>query len=595
MKSRRTRNAGRGLARPAVSAFVVLLACGALLTGCEASLVHTPRMSDAWSKGLPLGLASLNNPVAMAVDEAGSVYVVWSGLERDLRFVRLNERAGIEVDRALDLEVRSPQQPQMLLDPEGQLHLTWLDSRDGGLQLSYARLSAGGEVIQDSVALSNSELRAGRSTMALDPAGGTVEVFWSDTAASRPGCYHATVDRAAAVVTAEETLIPDGFRPSAQADAQGFVHLAWRVEPEVDDTKLYYAVYDPRGQVLGPITEIGEPLAQASLVGGPTAASTFDGPRIGLDGDQVYVAWVVEVRERGQRQAFTFYRAFPQPDLSQAAAAGAFDYPMPEVTARAVHVRAADPALTADPQFLVGQPERQVLVCSTQAVGPGNLEMLQSAAVDLQGGQIAGLEVVSATPGASMRPSVAADGQGYLHLVWIDTAGFERYRVVYASTAPGVQEVLNPVTVGEVVDQVLQASFSAVMLIGFLPLYLMWAIPAFLVMLVFYFASQEADLDQPLAFRGLVVAIVVHAVVKISTAGGVLARLGSGGLFESPVLYTIARWLVPLLITGLAVLLMRAYIRRSGTLSVFGSFLVFILSDAVLFSLVYLTPIMLLG
>ena len=75
--------------------------------------------------------------------------------------------------------------------------------------------------------------------MALDPVGRTVEVFWSDTAASRPGCYHSTVDGAGAVVTTEEMFIPDGFRPAAQADGQGFVHLAWRAEPEGEWEKAF--------------------------------------------------------------------------------------------------------------------------------------------------------------------------------------------------------------------------------------------------------------------------------------------------------------------------------------------------------------------
>ena len=218
-------------------------------------------------------------------------------------------------------------------------------------------------------------------------------------------------------------------------------------------------------------------MVQASLLGGPSGAAKFDGPEMGLDGELVYLAWTLEVRERGNLAVFTFYQTFPLPALGPRDAGGAFDYALPAVTSDPVFVRGVNPSLTGDPGYLVGQPEDQRMAAFTQAYGPRNLEMLQSAVLGLQTGQISDLEVVSATPGASMNPSIAVDGQGYQHLVWIDTAGFDRYKVLYASTAPQVQEVLNPVTVGEVVSQVLELGFGAVTVIGFLPLFLMWAIP----------------------------------------------------------------------------------------------------------------------
>jgi hypothetical protein len=590
-RDRRQRPAGLGV----VFAIAALLVGGVLLTGCDTSVMRTPRMSESWSKGLPLGLASLSNRVALAVDEMGGVYAVWGGLDRELRFVRLDPRARVEVDRALDVEANRPQQPQLTLDSEGQLHLVWLDKQDTGFGVMYARLSGEGQVLQGPTSLSESVLGLGYVVLALEPAGRTVEVFWSDTAASRPGLYHAAVDWTGAVVAPEEMLVLDGLGPAAQTDRQGFVHLAWRTERVGERLEFYYSVYDPARRALGPEMKVGEPVAQASLLGGPTSAAKFDGPRMGLDENLVYLAWTMEVRERGNLAAFTFYQAFSPPVLGQRGGPGPFDYPLPEVTAEPVFVWGADPSLTGDAQFLPGQQPGQVLACFTQAQGPRNLQMLQSAVNRLQAGQLAGLEVVSATTGASMKPNVGVDGQGHLHLVWIDTAGFDRYQVLYASTAPQVQEVLNPVTAGEVIDQVLELSFGAVTLIGFLPLYLMWAMPAFLVLLGFFLATQEVDLDQPRAATALWVVIGIHAIVKLMTAGGALERLSSGVLLATPLLSFVARWIVPLLITGLAVLVMGLYRRRSGSLSIFSNFFVFVLADSILFSLLFLTPLLLFG
>jgi len=577
-----------------VAVLVSLVFVGVLLAGCDTSIARTPRMSTSWSKGLPLGLAALNNRVGLAVDGSGNVYTVWVGTEQDLHFVRLNERARVQVDRALDLAVSRPQQPQLALDAAGSLHLVWLDKDERGMQVRYARLSPVGEVLTEATTLSESALGSARATLALDGVGQTVQVFWSDKIASHPGLYHAALDWTGSVVLVEEMLVSDGLAPSAQGDGQGFVHLAWRIEPQGEPVAFVYAVYDPRRRTLGPVLKVGEPVVQASLLGGPAAGGRFDGPHLGLVQDAVYLAWSFQVRPRGQLVASTFYQTFPRPQLEQPGDVEPWRYALPEVTAEPVLVRGGDPALTGDPTFVAGEQDNQVLACFTHAYGPHNLETLQSAVVYLPG-QDAGMDVVSATSGASLRPNVTVDGQGYLHLVWIDTAGFDRYKVIYASTAPQVREALNPVTLGEVLSQGLELGFGALTIIGFLPLFLMWALPGYVVLLIGYFASQETELDQPRGALILWLAVGVHAVVKLMTAGGALDRLSSGGALAAPWLQFVARWLVPLAITGLAIVVMRFYARRSGNPSIFASFFVFVLADAVLFSVVYLTPLLLLG
>ncbi|MGD8625250.1 MAG: hypothetical protein PVJ34_11975, partial [Anaerolineae bacterium] len=551
----------------ALIVIAVLIGAGLLLTGCGTSLARTPRMSEVWSKGLPLGMASLNNRVALTVSQTGQVYAVWVDLERDLRFVYLNERASVQEDLALDLDVTRPHQPQMVLDAGGQLHLAWLDRQGEDRLVFYARFRPDGLVLQGATVLSSPDARASRLALALDPVSQGVHAFWSDNVPSRPGIYHAAWDRSGTVITAHELLVADGLDPAVQADDQGFVHFAWRTEREGERVKFHYAVYDPQSRALGPILEVGEPVAEASLIGGPTAAASFDGPHMGLDENLVYLAWTMEVRERGQLSAFTFYQTIAQPALSRSEG-DLFDYLLPEEISDPIHVRGRDPSLTGDPRFVAGYQPAQVLACYTQAQGPRNLEMLQSATVRLPAGQVGDLEVASATTGASLKPVVAGDGQGYLHLVWIDTAGFDRYRVLYASTAPQVHEVLDPATVGEVLSQTLELGFGALTLIGFLPLYLMWAVPAFLVILVFYLATHEADLDQRRAAIALWVTILIHAIVKVMTASGALQRLSSGLLLTTPGLVLVVSWVGPLLISGLAVLVMRLYVRRTGTQSI---------------------------
>jgi len=539
-----------------------------------------------------VGTAILNNRVALQVDEAGNSFMVWVGPEHELHFARLNERAEVVVQAPLDLHSTSPMKPQLLMDTTGQLHLTWLDRQELTMQLFYARLSADGEVIQEATALSPPERRVTHSSMVLDPVGQTIELFWSDNVYIRPGCYHAALDWSGAVVVPAEMLIPDGLLPAAQIDCQGFVHLAWRVELEPDKPDFHYAVYDPQRRALGSDIVATEPLIQMSLLGGPTAGATFDGPWLGLDESSVYLSWVLEVRERGEVIDFTFYQAFPQPALGQPGSAETFDYPPPEVVDQAVHVQGVDPSLTGQPRFLEGQPARQVLACFTQVRGPGNVETLQIAAIDVGAEQIEGQEIVNASRGASLQPNVATDGQGNLHLVWIDTAGFQRYHVVYASTSPQARETLNRITVYEIVDKVLGAVMSFFTALFFVPIVLNWVLIPFGWLILFALTTRESEISDPHGRRALGVAMILQLGIKIFLLSDLLSRSPLVSMLSPLLGLILGRWIVPVLLAALSAGAVWAYLKRTHSQSIFVAYLIYAAVDSLLTLIIYVTPLM---
>ncbi|MEE8390946.1 MAG: hypothetical protein V3S14_09160, partial [Anaerolineae bacterium] len=542
----------------------LLLAVGLILvtTGCGLTPGHAPRASDQWSNGKLLGTATLNNQVALQVDEAGHSFMVWVGLEHELNFARLNEHAEVvvEVSLAADaLDSNSPLKPQLLLDPTGGLHLTWLDKQEeGGLQLFYARLTTDGQVIQKATALSPPGQRAAHSSIVLDPVGRTIEVFWSDSTPSRPGSYHAALDWSGTVIVPAETLIPDGILPVAQIDRQGFVHLAWRVDLEREKPEFHYAVYDPQSRALGPDIVASEPLIQMSLLGGPTAGAAFDGPWLGLDESSVYLAWVLEVRERGQVMDFTFYQAFPQPALSQregaALLAETFDYAPPEVTSEAVHVifQGADPTLTGDPRFLEGQPTRQVLACRTQVSGPGNLEMFQIAVADVLADRIGGQEIVNASRAASLQPNVAFDPSGNLHLAWIDTAGFSRYQVVYASTSLQAKETLNRITAYAIVDRVLSTVMSVFVSLFFVPIVLSWVFIPVAGLVIFALTTGQYEVSDPRSRWALGLAMLLQLGIKLFFFSDFLSRFPRSSLLSPSLGLLLGRWIFPVFLAILS-------------------------------------------
>ncbi len=574
-------------------ASVVGLALLALVaTGCGLTPTHTPRASDQWSNGKLLGTAILNNPVALQVDEAGNSFMVWIGLEHELHFARLNEQAEVVVQAPLDLHTTSAMKPQLTMDTTDQLHLTWLDKEERTTQLFYARLSADGEVIQEATVISPPERRVTHSSMVIDPVGQTVELFWSDNVYVRPGCYHATLYWSGTVVVPAEMLIPDGLLPAAQIDRQGFVHLAWRVELEPDEPTFHYAVYDPQRRMLGPDIPAVEPLIQMSLFGGPTAGASFDGPWLGLDESSVYLAWVPEMRERTTTLNFTFYQAFPQPALNQHRGEETFDYPPPEVTSEAVQVQGVDPTLTGQPRFLEGQPAHQVLTCFTQTPGPGNIETLQIAVVDVGAEQVEGQEIVNASAGASVRPSVAMDGRGNLHLAWIDTAGFERYHVVYASTSSEAKEALNRLTTYDVVNRVLGWVMSFLSSLFFIPVLLNWILIPLGWLALFTLATRESEISDPHGRRALILAILLQLATKTIFFPDLLSRSPLTSLLSPPLGLILGRWIIPSLLAAISAGAMWAYLKRERSQSIFVSYFIYAAVDSLLTLVVYVAPLM---
>jgi hypothetical protein len=572
-----------------VVAGLILLLAGC--TGCGLTPEHTDRASQRWSNGKPLDIAILNSPLALQVDEMGHSFVVWVGPEHRLYLAHLDGRAGLVAQQPLDLELDSPLRPQLVLDTRGHLHLTWLDGGEGGFQLFYAFLSTEGQVFQGPVAMSPPGQPVSRHSMALDPVGQTVEVFWSDDAYGRPGCYHAAVDWSGAVVVPAHLLVADGVWPSAQTDRLGFVHLAWRTHQQVADVVFRYAVYDPQRRTLGPDTMAAEPLVQASMFGGPVANAEVEGPWLGLDKDTVYLAWMLEARQRNQLSTFTFYRAFSQPDLERPEDAAAFDYALPETALDAVLVRGSDPSLTGHPRFLEGQPEQQVLVYYTQVSGPGNMMTMQIASADVHLDQIDEQDVVNATRSASLRPSVAADGQGNLYVAWIDTAGFSRYQVLYASTSERVKAVLNRITTYDVVDRVLTAAMSALSALFFIPIALGWMLLPILLLVVSAWVTKESLVSDSRGPIALGMAIAVHWACKVLLFPAMLSR-GPFASLSSPLWgMLLGRWLFPLLLAVLSAGAVWLYLRRRRHQTLFVAYLMFAAIDSVLTLIIYVSPL----
>jgi hypothetical protein len=183
------------------------------------------------------------------------------------------------------------------------------------------------------------------------------------------------------------------------------------------------------------------------------------------------------------------------------------------------------------------------------------------------------------------------DPGGDLHLAWIDTAGFERYHVVYASTSPQARETLNRVTAYEVIDRILGTVMSAFSAIFFVPMILGWMLFPVLWLVVFTWTSHESEVASRRGWLGLGVAMFLHLLAKLFLFPSLLSRFAFASLLQpSPALgFLLGRWLVPLLLAILSAGVVWIYVRRARNRSILVAYLIYAAVDSLLTLILYVT------
>jgi hypothetical protein len=308
-----------------LAGYGILLAILLTLSGCDVTSDRSDKPSPDWSRGLHVGVASINQPVALQVDGEGHAHLVWyTKIEEvsKLHYVQLDDQAKVMVDRDLDIPLPYLHRPQLLLDRQGQTHLAWLgredDPEDTTKGLFHFLLDRDGEALSEPIRLSPPSIPL---TDGGDKGGevedyqmclgqeGRIEVFWT----TKEGITHLGLDERGEVISPPTLIVPQGTEPSAQMDHSGTIHLAWLQEPSPQVKELYYAAFKPQ-QVEDSIK--GIKLTQFNK----GVSVVLRGPVLGLDMEYAYIFWSLE--QRGGLEAGTarsYYVSFPlgQPSLGQ--------------------------------------------------------------------------------------------------------------------------------------------------------------------------------------------------------------------------------------------------------------------------------------
>jgi len=550
----------KSIPRPLRLSWIPLL--GLILSACVGPAEHIWLNAPGWARAQLVGTTQVVDPVSMALDDAGTIYLFLTVGDQDTNFPRvvaLNRRAEVLWDRTYDIALKWADQSRILWDGQA-LQLFWLSDR--GLYNAQVEPTGGG---LSGTTLLSGETKVGSYDVARDING--LMTVWYAGMEETPGLYALPPGD----LNGEENLVdPDGIRPDLQYDDQGTLHATWARYPTGGIPHFFYAAYPDDIVVPGQQTSVLEP---------QLGTTSIFGPWLGLDKQQVYILWTA-VPRLGQAagMAATRYIHFPhgQPDL--ASPVGDLSIPYDYHLAYETSV---DGGLQAGPRVPLPYDGTDYII--QVAVNPNlapelviafqtslgylrRQEQSQVSTAFFRDGTPVGYQLLSFTPASSNFPAILSDEAGYLYLTWLESGATSGYLVYFASTAPDIRESVSRLTVDDATRLVAETIFGLMASIVLIPWVLAWIIaPLIILGLTLPLRRESNNLRVPGVVVSLALALVAYWISKLVLMPGMLSYVPfSAWVPVFPAALKIPlRVIMPLLIATLAVLTAWRYTYRA--------------------------------
>ncbi len=528
--------------------------------------------SEEWSRGRLLGATPVNVRVDIQAASDGGAFLTWVDLDNRLRVVRLGTRGRVVAERTPALGTDVPREPRLLVGSEDEIHLIWRETGGSRSLLTYAQLDDAASVQAGPLLLSPVGDEARSPCLAFNRRG-EVEVFW----AGQAGIYHVTLSAEGEMQGEPVLLVEDGRDVGVQVDQAGIFHLAWLQNTGSRLRAIYYASFDPERNNLSQPEE----MSSVFLRGGQFVQSLD----VGIDTGTGYILWVVQdLRDVVSSAQYAFFPLeIPRQKKVRDLQLDGGGNPMSPWAVRGQHetqlVALSETVMTpGGPQLQIGvialrgeqspgDYARDVSPISSpspwvQVANPIALHVL--SAQYAQGDWPDDQYIVTASERPSIKPSLAVDAQGDLYLSWLETGDFGIYRVAYASTAAGVKEVYNALTLWDVTDRALDFAIKLFLAVGLMPvLPIYWSLVPLGWLLVYHLVTGRESLTVPGAWVALGIAVVLE-VTSTYLLYPHRSRM-------SPAL----QWTAPLATAAIALLVAMLAVRKRDEKPLLGAFFVF--------------------
>jgi len=400
-------------------------------------------------------------------------------------------------------------------------------------------------------------------------------------------------------LSGEATLVdPLGILPNVKYDGAGTLHATWsHYPPDENHPQFFYADYQDGLYVPDQETMVLEPRVGTTRVYGPW---------LGLDEKDVYLLWTIIPRiGPSAGAAATHFMHFPQGQPDTASSVGQLVIPY---TYHLDYQSLPESGLKTGPGVILGpesdggnsfiselaidpaQAPEVAIAFHTKLAYLRRKEQGQVSTVLFQNGDPFAYQQISFTPASSGYPAILSDQVGQLYITWLEGGAESGYDVYFSSTAPDIRKVLGGITWDDV------GRLGAETLFGFLggailaPLALAWVVAPLVVLgLTSMIRREDESFTSPGVIISLTLAIAAYWVSKLALLPTILDYIPfSAWLPFIPSALSLPLQVgVPVLISGLALVVAWRYTYGHERPSPFFFLLIFVAVDGILTMAVY--------
>jgi len=511
-------------------------------------------------------------------------------------------------------------QPSLLVEADGIAHIAWIaDTALNSGEIGYSRIAPNGEqTARSDFIIPESHLRGAALRMVL----GSVEICW----ASDLGIRCSPLNEGGSELTEPFQLVtaPPGIltyslagESYAWVDEQDNLFISIRgaspiqvasdvlnVNLSLQEDQLILTWSAARNEsettfwvAAARAGEIYAPHQVSRLTSGITAGLRQTGVGSALVGDELCVVYGYEfTRGLSGGTAATDLYCLNQRSWVLTSGQG-LELTIPQNIAYAGYqgpfalTRLAEPDIPSSdftylPSNLLSRDGQLALAVSTPAQYRYQYEQ-QIALLVLQDGRIIGYQPVSATTNASLFPNLAQDEAGNLYLAWLERGvGKDIY---FTTTNPQADQLLNPLTMGEVTVEVIGVVVEAVTGLFLLPFALLWVMAAFLIFFLVATIGRWIRLKQWADRIAFLAGLITLWISKLLFIPQMTSYLPFADYLRDldPAVRSSMMILLPILILGLSLYLARLIVKRREIESLPIQFGIYALLDITLTALLY--------
>ncbi len=180
------------------------------------------------------------------------INIVWTD-ERDgnteIYYTKLDNNGNTVVD---DLRITNNAAdstlPSVVSDNNGNLHVVWIDTRDGNSEIYYKKLNNNGAAITGDIRLTSNSAISWFPVVAVDTTN-NIHVVWTDDRDGNSEIYYKKLNNTGATVVDDTRITSDAgdsSYPSITSDSSNNLHVAW-LDDRDGNAEIYYKKLDSSG------------------------------------------------------------------------------------------------------------------------------------------------------------------------------------------------------------------------------------------------------------------------------------------------------------------------------------------------------------